>query len=1313
MTYSTLYFQKRLHKFSALNFHKACISLCYIFLSIHTYANQPQNPDTIIVDSTFYVRILNDSAIPTDTVDGIILTGDTALNNLFIQYNVTECRRPFLGARGEFLKKAYQITCDNCNIDSLMGYMDSEFEHFSDFHRLDYIEDTTSLSSYNPADDFWSQTTETDYLWHLKNIEADKAWNITTGDPNIIIAFIDRAFDYYHPDLLGEIINQTDPIQQISLTNCSIAMSENHGTSVANFASGQTTLENGTPPSGSKSSSVGFNTKMFGYVVGNSYQSAWDASFVQKADIVFTCAQLGAYSCPDDNEYAEEITKEILDNGTVIVVPAGNNDLQNTSCPQIAPVIPFNRFSPIYDDRVICVSASTMDDKHYFEENQIDKTHAHHPWVDLCAPGYELTGAISTQCGTNQFPYRINHESGTSFSAPITAGAASLVKSVNPCLPPNAVKEILKTTTDPLIDAHLFPNGVGTERLNVYQAVLMAQNYNSTFNDFYGNVTISGKEYVSDDIIVHPGAHLTVTGEISFSSNASLIVMPNAKLTIDGGTLMASRGCQTDFWGGIKTQVDGGAQLWAEVEIKNNATVEGALTGIRAWDPNATLYPLITSQIHVTNSTFLNCRKAIDIQSHLLAAYLGNSPTEPFIVANNFEIDEHYPDLSQHPLQQILLVNVNGARIQSNTFSNKTSSLGTFPSTERGVGIFSQGSFFRAKSNTFTNLYTGIEHHYYNFNGIANIISNTFKSCNYGIRSHHNSTSIIKHNNFDANLNSGVYIQAAQDFELNNNTFQNHHNYFSTGLQFENSGINPSLFDENYFNSNYNSVYFVGNNEELTYSCNKWDNSIGYDIVVAASSLINNHQGTIGKPVVNYYSPQPCPQSYTHFDNSMGATSVQFCPPKYSPPRAIPSCMPMINNTHENHPQLKIVYSEDWCEPDGIGLITGFYPSDSPETAETLIIQGRIKIENEDDHIQALKDIIDDEYDGGDTDYLTDLIHDVTIDEEDLTSILLDFSPKLSHNVLHECIHRSPALSADNLFNILYHNSPLPYQTFQDSTIIYENLQESLYDSLSNLQTGMSHIDSINLAINDHQFKFDINLRNQLIRFLNDSNLTHGSDSAFVYLKRYRFDESYLLPLLKASWNNLNFDLAQEILDTISLSVNLEPFHSTLQTIHNSCYIDSLSLYHTYHDNESFRNTLNSFVEHENRMLSSFAQGIITFTNDTIFQYETIPIPTGSGKKDPNNNLTKEENTNPSKNSMDTEEKIKIFPNPANDKLNVTLSTESSIISFKIINVAGIEIQSGTLNNLTTIDVSKLTPGLYFILIDTKKKTNTFKFVKK
>ena len=67
-------------------------------------------------------------------------------------------------------------------------------------------------------------------------------------------------------------------------------------------------------------------------------------------------------------------------------------------------------------------------------------------------------------------------------------------------------------------------------------------------------------------------------------------------------------------------------------------------------------------------------------------------------------------------------------------------------------------------------------------------------------------------------------------------------------------------------------------------------------------------------------------------------------------------------------------------------------------------------------------------------------------------------------------------------------------------------------------------------------------------------------------------------------------------------------------------------------------------------------------------------------------------------------EAVKIYPNPANDIINVS---NQSADHFSIYNVQGILVQQGNLNN-TEINISSLNPGMYVMQFDNQKEISRF-----
>ena len=42
------------------------------------------------------------------------------------------------------------------------------------------------------------------------DVDAERAWNITTGNPNVVIAILDTGIDLDHPDLVSELVGGYD-----------------------------------------------------------------------------------------------------------------------------------------------------------------------------------------------------------------------------------------------------------------------------------------------------------------------------------------------------------------------------------------------------------------------------------------------------------------------------------------------------------------------------------------------------------------------------------------------------------------------------------------------------------------------------------------------------------------------------------------------------------------------------------------------------------------------------------------------------------------------------------------------------------------------------------------------------------------------------------------------------------------------------------------------------------------------------------------------------------------------------------------------
>lgn len=396
--------------------------------------------------NVLHVTIINDTLRASSTGDA--LTGSAYVNEIFSRNNVISYRQAYPYSKIQQLLDVYEVRCIKCNSASLKA----ELERTGKFSEVRRLNSPVALNSgntggYDPADGMWGAHAQ-DWMWNLVITEADLAWNMTLGDPSVLIAVIDNGFDVTHPELTSKM----NPIDPSTGNPLPVA---NHGTSTAAMAAGET-AESGTIAEGIMPS-VGFNSSVQGFQWGGT-TAAHYAALAINADVV-SISWFG-YCTPDYSKSDHLAIQEIIDSGTTIVAAAANGPM-HCSGEDVFP------FSALYDERIIVVTSTNEDDMH---NNAPGTTHSHYPRVDLAAPGYSVMVAAP---GSSWLYY--GGGVGTSFAAPFVAGTIGLMKSVNSCLKPSDVQEILKNSTDPIVDAKNFPGEVGTGRVNVNRAVAVSQ----------------------------------------------------------------------------------------------------------------------------------------------------------------------------------------------------------------------------------------------------------------------------------------------------------------------------------------------------------------------------------------------------------------------------------------------------------------------------------------------------------------------------------------------------------------------------------------------------------------------------------------------------------------------------------------------------------------------------------------------------------------------------------------------------------------------------------------------------------------------
>lgn len=292
-------------------------------------------------------------------------------------------------------------------------------------------------------------------------IRAKDAWEITKGNSSIYVGVNDTYLDVDHEDL-------EDDIDQV-LAN---GAEHYHGTPVTFCAAGVTDNSIGL-------SSIGFDTN----IKFKSYMSISNLLALANAGADIVNA---SYCYCTFNGYDADAIDEIHDMGVIITAGAGNG-INGTHCgdgngycypasynhvisvSSVAHLHEYGYIDPVY-------GAAFWADCHEDSIDLPESCHTHNDSVDLVAPGYAVrTAKINDSYGAAW---------GTSFAAPIVAGACALVLSENPSLTPDEVEEILKSTA---FDVTTIPENedyeglLGAGRINAYAAVNAARETNVTY----------------------------------------------------------------------------------------------------------------------------------------------------------------------------------------------------------------------------------------------------------------------------------------------------------------------------------------------------------------------------------------------------------------------------------------------------------------------------------------------------------------------------------------------------------------------------------------------------------------------------------------------------------------------------------------------------------------------------------------------------------------------------------------------------------------------------------------------------------------
>lgn len=392
----------------------------------------------------------------------------------------------------------------------------------SNFKFVDYVERVPKYDFFYTPNDLLAGA-----QYNLTITNAEQAWDLSTGNSNVVIAMVDDAVLLTHEDLANKIWVNTgeipgnftdddlngyiddvngwdaadwdnDPNPPPTATTSFFS----HGTHCAGIAAAETDNALGV-------ASMGFGTTIMPVKIATDPTAAItgaylgvDYAIANNADVISMSWGGGAYSS----------TYQLLfdaanSQGIVCVAAAGNS---NTSAPM---------YPAAYNHVISVGSTDSNDFKSGFSN--------YGSTIDVMAPGssiFSTTAGNSSDYGT---------KSGTSMACPLVAGLAALMLDLDPSLTPDSLEICLESTCDSIDALNPGYSGqLGAGRINAYQALLCTNPITALFDSDYTQVCPGGTVQFTDLSTNSP-----TTWEWSFPGgvpSSSILQNPNVTYASSG-----------------------------------------------------------------------------------------------------------------------------------------------------------------------------------------------------------------------------------------------------------------------------------------------------------------------------------------------------------------------------------------------------------------------------------------------------------------------------------------------------------------------------------------------------------------------------------------------------------------------------------------------------------------------------------------------------------------------------------------------------------------------------------------------------------
>lgn len=343
-----------------------------------------------------------------------------------------------------------------------------------------------TFAVFDPNDEYLAKQ---NYIFQTK---VPRAWEVTIGTPEVVVAVIDTGVDVNHPDLVRSIWRNADEIAGNGIDD------DKNG--FVDDTVGWDFVVNSNDPRPSAEVPFSYTALNHGTIVagilaaqGNNFEGiagiAWGARVMplraldkDGVGLVENVAEAVHYAIDNGadvinlsfvgDSFSEPLYKALrraYENGIVVVVASGNTATNLNKSPRYPACFD----APDDENWIIGVSAIDSSDQHIATANYGSDC------VDLVAPGdnFFATQVIDSTKGLNE-PYG-GPWSGTSLAAPVVSGVAALLKAAYPNLSNDQIISTLLNSSEDIDSRNESKAGeLGRGRVNADFAITGATSSN-------------------------------------------------------------------------------------------------------------------------------------------------------------------------------------------------------------------------------------------------------------------------------------------------------------------------------------------------------------------------------------------------------------------------------------------------------------------------------------------------------------------------------------------------------------------------------------------------------------------------------------------------------------------------------------------------------------------------------------------------------------------------------------------------------------------------------------------------------------------